>query len=237
MPAIDVIHVALLSAAAVPITKRFTRHPVRPLLGLRQLVPHQFGGEGGRVSGAHGARCVLGDAIANRDQMRVIDHGFDNQIGSKSLSALRELREDETGGYYEVDLDDTSFNRDLLPGFRRGAYGASFRMHVKDDQWNDKPTRSNTTPTEFPSGRFFALRWPSSGLLHGLQIRWLPQSCVLRPTSSTPICDSAIKAPSRKPRAANIEFQTLLQQIPGRASGSEHDSELKSCAVTTQLPP
>ena len=89
--------------------------------------------------------------VANRDSMRVqFDHGFDNQIGSKSLGAILELREDETGAYFEVALDDTTYNRDLLPGFKRGAYGSSFRMKVRDDVWVDNPKRSEYNPEGKP---------------------------------------------------------------------------------------
>lgn len=100
-------------------------------------------------------RTVAGSAvetlIANRDNMRCqFDHGFDTQIGSKSLGGFRELREDATGGYYEVDLDDTSYNRDLLPGLKRGAYGASFRMRVLEDSWDDNPARSEYNPEGKP---------------------------------------------------------------------------------------
>ena len=109
--------------------------------------------------------------IANRNSMRVqFDHGFDAQIGSKSLGAIRELREDETGAYFEVDLDDTTFNRDLLPGFKRGAYGSSFRMKVLDDVWNDKPKRSAYNPEGKPERtitraavmEFGPVAWPAN---------------------------------------------------------------------------
>jgi HK97 family phage prohead protease len=109
--------------------------------------------------------------VANRESMRVqFDHGFDNQIGSKSLGAVRELREDETGAYFEVELDDTTFNRDLLPGFRRGAYGSSFRMKVLEDSWNDNPVRSEGNPEGHPERtiiradvmEFGPVAWPAN---------------------------------------------------------------------------
>lgn len=108
---------------------------------------------------------------ANRDKMRVqFDHGFDNQIGAKSLGAVRELREDQTGAYFEVELDDTTFNRDLLPGFKRGAYGSSFRMKVIEDTWNDKPVRSEFNPDGKPERtilradvmEFGPVAWPAN---------------------------------------------------------------------------
>ena len=54
-------------------------------------------------------------------------HGTDPQIGFKVLGTFQRLEEDDQGLYYEVELDDTSYNRDLLPGLQRGQYGASFR--------------------------------------------------------------------------------------------------------------
>ena len=68
----------------------------------------------------------------NRDRIRALfQHGSDPQIGDKPLGTIEDLREDETGGYYEVSLLDTAYNRDLLPGLEAGLYGASFRFQVK----------------------------------------------------------------------------------------------------------
>lgn len=86
----------------------------------------------------------------DRDGMRVLfDHGFDS-IGNKVLGPIQDLREDETGPYYEVPLFDTSYNRDLLPGLKAGVYGASFRMRVLEDSWNDEPDPSDYNPKALP---------------------------------------------------------------------------------------
>jgi len=86
----------------------------------------------------------------DRDQMRVLfDHGFDS-IGNKVLGPIDDLREDSIGPYYEVPLFDTSYNRDLLPGLKAGVYGASFRMRVIADQWNDEPPVSDYNPKGLP---------------------------------------------------------------------------------------
>jgi HK97 family phage prohead protease len=86
----------------------------------------------------------------DRDGMRVLfDHGFDS-IGNKVLGPIQDLREDETGPYYEVPLFDTSYNRDLLPGLKAGVYGASFRMRVLEDSWNDEPDPSDYNPKGLP---------------------------------------------------------------------------------------
>lgn len=86
----------------------------------------------------------------DRAGMRVLfDHGFDS-IGNKVLGPITDLREDGVGPYYEVPLFDTSYNRDLLPGLRAGVYGASFRMQVIEDAWNDEPEPSDYNPKALP---------------------------------------------------------------------------------------
>jgi len=87
----------------------------------------------------------------DRSGMRVLfNHGFDGQIGDKVLGMIRKLEEDKVGPYYEVPLFDTSYNRDLVPGFSAGAYGASFRMRVQEDSWDDEPEPSDYNPKGLP---------------------------------------------------------------------------------------
>jgi phage head maturation protease len=86
-----------------------------------------------------------------RGAMRVLfDHGQDRQIGNKVLGPIDVLEERADGPYYEVPLFDTSYNRDLLPGLKAGVYGASMRMRVTADQWNDTPVRSAANPDGIP---------------------------------------------------------------------------------------
>jgi HK97 family phage prohead protease len=55
----------------------------------------------------------------SRDKVRVMfDHGYDPQIGNKSLGTVADLREDADAAVGIVDLFDTSYNRDLIPGLR-----------------------------------------------------------------------------------------------------------------------
>lgn len=83
--------------------------------------------------------------------MRVLfDHGFDPTIGNKVLGPIDVLEEKSKGAYYEVPLLDTSYNRDLLPGLRKGLYGASFRMKVLADEWDDEPKPSRANPKGIP---------------------------------------------------------------------------------------
>lgn len=95
---------------------------------------------------------AFADTIENdRAGMKVLfDHGFDPQIGNKALGPIDDLREDKTGPYYEVPLMDTSYNRDLLPGLKRGLYGASFRFRVQGESWDDEPKTSKANPKGMP---------------------------------------------------------------------------------------
>lgn len=95
---------------------------------------------------------AFADTIENdRGGMKVLfDHGFDPQIGNKALGPIDDLREDKTGPYYEVPLMDTSYNRDLLPGLKRGLYGASFRFRVQEESWVDEPKPSKANPRGIP---------------------------------------------------------------------------------------
>jgi HK97 family phage prohead protease len=87
----------------------------------------------------------------NRAGMRVtLNHGSDPQAGDKPLGPITELKEDETGAYYEVSLLDTSYNRDILPGLEAGLYGASFRFQVMKEEFEDKPKASKYNPSGIP---------------------------------------------------------------------------------------
>lgn len=79
----------------------------------------------------------------DRADMRILyDHGFDPTVGNKVLAPVDDVREDKTGAYYEGGLFDTTYNRDLLPGLRKGVYGASMRMRVLGESWDDEPGAS-----------------------------------------------------------------------------------------------
>lgn len=87
----------------------------------------------------------------NREGMRVLfQHGNDPVVGDKPLGPIQELREDDTGGAYEVPLLDTSYVRDLLPGLEAGLYGASFRFKVMREDIADSPKPSAYNPRGLP---------------------------------------------------------------------------------------
>lgn len=87
----------------------------------------------------------------NRERIRALfQHGQDPQIGNKPLGPIDDLREDETGGYYEVPLLDTAYNRELIPGLEAGLYGASFRFEVMREELVEKPELSEDNPRGLP---------------------------------------------------------------------------------------
>lgn len=71
------------------------------------------------------------------DRVKVLfNHGFDPSIGDKPLGKPSVMREDQTGLWVEVPLDNTSYNRDLVASLRSGALdGQSFRFSVMDEEW------------------------------------------------------------------------------------------------------
>lgn len=85
------------------------------------------------------------------DRVRVMfDHGFDPQIGEKILGTVADLREDRDAAVGVVDLFDTSYNRDLLPGLEAGVYGSSMRFVVTREEWVDAPEPSDYNPKGLP---------------------------------------------------------------------------------------
>lgn len=80
----------------------------------------------------------------------LFQHGQDPQVGDKPLGSVVALREDGDGAAYEVQLLDTAYNRDLLPGLEAGLYGASFRFRVMREEILDEPGPSAWNPRGLP---------------------------------------------------------------------------------------
>jgi HK97 family phage prohead protease len=94
---------------------------------------------------------AFSDAFANPKGLRVLyEHGADPSIGNKPIAAPTVLREDDFGAYYEAEMFDASYSNDLLPALRAGQLGASFRFQVVDEDWDEKPTRSEQNPERLP---------------------------------------------------------------------------------------
>lgn len=104
----------------------------------------------------------------------LFNHGSDFNIGDKMLAVPDRLVEVNEDGYHgpelEGDLLDTSYNRDLLPGLRRGAYGSSFMFEVIRESWNNEPDASDENPEALPERTIEEVRlfeagpvtWPAS---------------------------------------------------------------------------
>lgn len=100
----------------------------------------------------------------------MFNHGQDMYINQKLLGDIDELVEEPEGPRASVWLWDTSYNRDLLPGLRSGAYGSSFMFRVIKEEWNDEPGTSEYNPDGLPErtvkeARVFEqgpVTWPAS---------------------------------------------------------------------------
>ncbi len=80
----------------------------------------------------------------------LFNHGFDPSVGQMVLGPVVDLREESDSPVMVVDLMDTSYNRDLLPGLKRGLYGSSMRMKVTKDTIEKYPARSDHNPDGIP---------------------------------------------------------------------------------------
>jgi HK97 family phage prohead protease len=80
----------------------------------------------------------------------LFQHGADPVAGDKPLGPIRLLEERADGGYAEVALLDTSYNRDLVPGLKEGLYGASHRFSVMREEEVSSPEPSDYNPHGLP---------------------------------------------------------------------------------------
>ena len=69
----------------------------------------------------------------------LFNHGQDPSIGMKPLGPITMLESRDDGVHYEVQLLDTPYNRDLVPGLEAGLYGSSFRFGITRKE--DLPAR------------------------------------------------------------------------------------------------
>jgi HK97 family phage prohead protease len=99
-----------------------------------------------------------------RDKIKVLfQHGQDPQIGDKPLGPVERLEEDSTGGYYEVRMLDTDYNRELVPGLEAGLYGASMRFEALRQIWDEEPSKSDHNPDGLPERTITEARVPEFG--------------------------------------------------------------------------
>jgi HK97 family phage prohead protease len=83
----------------------------------------------------------------NRSKIRCLfHHGQDPSIGFKPLGPITRLAEENGGLRYDVQLLDTDYNRQLIPGLEAGLYGSSFRFGVVQKNDVRTPERSAWNP-------------------------------------------------------------------------------------------
>lgn len=86
----------------------------------------------------------------NRDRIKLLfQHGRDPQLADKPLGRIEELREDDTGAYYEATLYDGVPDL-VMSGLRDGQYGASFRFDVMRDDVVTEVKPSEENPSGLP---------------------------------------------------------------------------------------
>lgn len=93
----------------------------------------------------------------------LFNHGHDPQIGDKVLGGIVDMGERADGPFLTVELDDTSYGRDLLPGLRRGSYGASYMFRVVKEEWNDDPDESEHNPAGLPERTILEVKLYEAG--------------------------------------------------------------------------
>ena len=115
---------------------------------LERLSPGSFDG----TIAKHGSRMKV-----------TFNHGKDPQLGDKVLGIPTLLQPDARGVRYEVPLFDTSYNRDLAPGLKAGAYGSSFRFNVLAEDYNKRAKASEYNPKGLPERTVRELHMPEFG--------------------------------------------------------------------------
>jgi HK97 family phage prohead protease len=90
------------------------------------------------------------DPNSSHNMKTLFQHGMDFHIGDKLLGDIADLREAKASPISTVNLWDTSYNRDLLPGLKRGSYGSSFMFRVTKESWDNEPEPSDYNPEGLP---------------------------------------------------------------------------------------
>lgn len=93
----------------------------------------------------------------------LFNHGMDFNIGDKVLAMPEEYGDRKDSPYLAGGLFDTSYNRDLLPGLRAGAYGSSFMFEVLGESWNREPEASKDNPDALPERTITEVRLHEAG--------------------------------------------------------------------------
>jgi len=92
---------------------------------------------------------AFADSFAALTPKPLFQHGMDPELGDKVLGAPVEVREDDEGAAYRVPLFP-SVPPLIVDGLRAGAYGASFRFSVEDEEVDRRPKLSDHNPEGLP---------------------------------------------------------------------------------------
>lgn len=125
------------------------------------------------VKGAFKRTFAAHRAATNVDAHNIktmFNHGMDMYVDQKLLGDIDDIAEDKDSARSTVWLWDTSYNRDLLPGLRSGAYGSSFMFRIVKEEWDEEPGKSSHNPDGIPErtireARVFEagpVTWPAS---------------------------------------------------------------------------
>lgn len=143
------------------------------------------------------------NAAVGEDAHRIrsmFNHGMDMQIDQKLIGDVVHAVEEKDSPLLVVDVWDTSYNRDLLPGLRSGAYGASFIFQTIRDSWTYEPEASDHNPEALPERTIEETRTFEAG-----PVTW-PAS----PTATAGMrCHSATDA----------YYETLARRDPSKVDG------------------
>jgi HK97 family phage prohead protease len=86
--------------------------------------------------------------IASGKPKVLLNHGNDT-LGKTPIGKVAELREDDEGAYYEVELF-RGLPEHVVDGLKEGEYGASFRFSALVDERDERPARSDHNPEALP---------------------------------------------------------------------------------------
>ncbi|MFF4408122.1 HK97 family phage prohead protease [Streptomyces sp. NPDC001404] len=110
-------------------------------------------------------------SLSANDVLATFNHNVDNVLGRRSSGTLR-VGEDDHGGWYEIDLPDTTTGRDLAELLRRGDIkGSSFTFRVNqggqrragaDDPASGLPVREITSMDVLEVGPVLSPAYPTT---------------------------------------------------------------------------
>jgi len=105
---------------------------------------------------------ALQDSLAQRTPKVTLNHGKDPTLGKKVIGMPRVVREDSTGGYYEVELF-RSLDPLVVEGLRAGAYGSSFTFLSEAEDYVRAPGPSDHNPKGLPERTILKAQVPEFG--------------------------------------------------------------------------